>query len=189
MTTKQKFNSIDQSKLSKEAKSTLEKMKKASDNFKNEAITKKVDAALDQLIARLKKEKPEAIKKTPIATKKKATPKKTPNSNKGGVMKLAKEIRKEGESWSDAVKRAGEQMKKGEKKAESEVKNELDKLKDLIENDEILRGFKNSDVSRDAKLKAKPKGKRKSTAGWKNQYGASKGGRTYYENRENRSDT
>jgi ppGpp synthetase/RelA/SpoT-type nucleotidyltranferase len=188
MTTKQKFNSIDQSKLSKEAKSTLEKMKKASDNFKNEAITKKVDAALDQLIARLKKEKPEAIKKTPIATKKKATPKKTPNSNKGGVMKLAKEIRKEGESWSDAVKRAGEQMKKGEKKAESEVKNELDKLKDLIENDEILRGFKNSDVSRDAKLKAKPKGKRKSTAGWKNQYGASKGGRTYYENRENRSD-
>ena len=186
MTTKEKFNSIDQSKLSKEAVSTLTKMKKASDDFKNEAVTKKVDAALDQLIKRLKKEKPEAIKTVKKHTAKKTASKST--GSKGTVMKLAKEIRKEGESWRDAVKRAGEQIKKGDKKAVSEVKSEMDKLKDLIENDEILRGFKNSDVSRDAKLKAKPKGKRKSTAGWKNQYGASKGGRTYYESRENRSD-
>jgi len=32
-------------------------------------------------------------------------------SNKGGVMVLAKQIRKEGESWKDALKRAGQQLK------------------------------------------------------------------------------
>jgi hypothetical protein len=31
--------------------------------------------------------------------------------NKGGVMTLAKQIRKEGESWQDALKRAGQQLK------------------------------------------------------------------------------
>ena len=30
---------------------------------------------------------------------------------RGGVMVLAKKIRKEGESWKDALKRAGQQMK------------------------------------------------------------------------------
>ena len=32
-------------------------------------------------------------------------------SNKGGIMVLAKQIRKEGESWKDALKRAGQQLK------------------------------------------------------------------------------
>jgi hypothetical protein len=31
--------------------------------------------------------------------------------NRGGVMVLAKKIRKEGESWKDALKRAGQQLK------------------------------------------------------------------------------
>ena len=30
---------------------------------------------------------------------------------KGGIMVLAKKIRKEGESWKDALKRAGQQLK------------------------------------------------------------------------------
>jgi hypothetical protein len=30
---------------------------------------------------------------------------------KGGIMTLAKKIRKDGESWQDAVKRAGQQLK------------------------------------------------------------------------------
>jgi excinuclease ABC subunit A len=32
-------------------------------------------------------------------------------TNRGGVMVLAKKIRKEGESWKDALKRAGQQLK------------------------------------------------------------------------------
>jgi len=31
--------------------------------------------------------------------------------NRGGVMVLAKKIRKDGESWKDALKRAGQQLK------------------------------------------------------------------------------
>jgi hypothetical protein len=38
--------------------------------------------------------------------------KKTTTSTKGSAMKLAKEIRKEGEKWTDAVKRANAQLKK-----------------------------------------------------------------------------
>ena len=34
-----------------------------------------------------------------------------PKGNRGGVMVLAKKIRKEGESWKDALKRAGQQLK------------------------------------------------------------------------------
>jgi hypothetical protein len=45
--------------------------------------------------------------------KNKSETKKSSNSTKrGGAMQLAKEIRKEGEKWTDAVKRANEQLKK-----------------------------------------------------------------------------
>jgi len=40
-----------------------------------------------------------------------ATGGETKKGGKGGIMVLAKKIRKEGESWQDALKRAGQQLK------------------------------------------------------------------------------
>ncbi|MCC6721764.1 MAG: hypothetical protein IT243_06135 [Bacteroidia bacterium] len=45
-----------------------------------------------------------------------------------------------------------------------------------------------SDIAKDKNIRALKPGKRISKRGWKNQYGTSKGGKTYYENRPNRSD-
>jgi hypothetical protein len=45
------------------------------------------------------------------ANQKMATGGETKKSGKGGIMVLAKKIRKEGESWQDALKRAGQQLK------------------------------------------------------------------------------
>lgn len=122
---------------------------------------------------------------TPSAPKKRTT-----------VATLAKAIRRKGESWQSALKRAGEQMKSERKAAESATKTELEKLRKMIKSDPKFSDYprtygkqsKAIDVSKDAKTKARPAGKRVSKKGVKNQYGTSKGGRTYWENRDNRSD-
>jgi antirestriction protein len=98
-------------------------------------------------------------------------PKRTP-------MSLAKEIRKQGESWSDARARASKMMKEGSKEVTKTVETELDKLSKLVKRKKELR----SQVGRtnlliDSKRKAKPMGKR-----------ISKDGNVYYENRANRTD-
>ena len=189
MNIKQKFNSIDQSQMNAKVKDVLKKMEKASKGFTDEVVNKKIEPQLDKLIARIKDKKPSAIKtakETAKAVKKKDYPEKKKWSSK--FMDLAKKIRKEGESWQDAMKRAKKQLEDEKKKSESKVKTEIDTLKELIKTDPILKGFSGSDLQRDAVRKAKPSGKRKSQKGWKNQYGTSKGGRTYYENRENRKD-
>lgn len=72
-----------------------------------------------------------------------------------------------------------------------EVVNKVaDPLQDAIESDPALKGFnrKATDVLRDAARPAMTSGRRVSRKGWKNQYGESKGGRVYYESRENRMD-
>ena len=108
------------------------------------------------------------------------------------VMTVAKRIRKDGEKWQDALKRAKSQMGKETKKSKTAVESEMSKLKKLISEDSVLKGFNKSDIQRDAVRKAKPRGKRKtSTKGeTTNQYGTFKNkvGRPYWESRENRSD-
>ena len=122
---------------------------------------------------------------TPSAPKKRTT-----------VATLAKAIRRIDEPWQSALKRAGEQMKAETKAAESATKTELEKLRKMIKSDPKFSDYprtygkqsKDIDMSKDAKTKARPAGKRVSKKGVKNQYGTSKGGRTYWENRDNRSD-
>ena len=66
----------------------------------------------------------------------------------------------------------------------------------MLANDPKLAGYprtygkqsKRIDANKDAKIKAQPAGKRVSKKGHMNQYGPSKGGRVYWENRDNRSD-
>lgn len=98
-------------------------------------------------------------------------PKRTP-------MSLAKEIRKEGESWSDARARASKMMKEKTHTATKDVESELDKLTKLVRGKKELRGqVYKTDLLRDAKRKAKPMGRR-----------ISKDGNVYYENRPEHSD-
>jgi len=196
MSAKAKYESLDRSKLDKGVLKLLDVMKKKTDNFENKEVVKasKVEGALDKLIAKypdaVKKSKPKAKAKPKAKSKAKA--KSTGSPKKETVMTVAKRIRKDGEKWQDALKRAKAEMGKETKKSKSAVESEMDKLKKLIAEDSVLKGFQKSDLQRDSVRKAKPRGKRKSTTKGEttNQYGTFKNkvGRPYWESRENRSD-
>ena len=147
------------------------------------------------------------VKGTKKVSKKTPTPSK-PKRKGETAMERAKKIRKKDSSgklepWNNAFARAQKELKaeatKAKKDAEKVVSTTSQALKSLekmIQNDPKLKGYprtygnqsKRIDANKDAKIKAKPAGKRVSKKGHKNQYGESKGGRVYWENRDNRSD-
>jgi hypothetical protein len=177
MTIKQKFSSIDQSKLTADQKAFLTKIKDVTKNFTDAEMNKKVEAPLDGFIAKAKEKMPEAIKSASAKSKAKSSqtrkPKRTP-------MSLAKEIRKEGESWKDAQARASKMMKEDSKDLSKTVETELDKLSKLVRSQKSrakLSGLSGTNIKRDSVRRAKPKGRR-----------ISKDGNVYYENRDNRTD-
>lgn len=194
MTIKQKFSSIDQSKLTADQKAFLTKIKTVTKNFTNEEMNKKVEAPLNGFIEKAKEKMPEAIKSSPVKrtasskTSQTKKPKRTP-------MSLAKEIRKEGESWNDARARASKMMKEDSKDLSKTVETELDKLSKLVKDAKTrskLVGIKGTDIKRDAVRRAKPRGARTVTHSGEtsNQYGTfnNKLGRKYYESRDRHSD-
>lgn len=221
MTFKEKYNSIDQSKLPENAKSYMADFKKDSDNFTNKQAMALMMPVLDRFIKGLKDSGyGDAIKGgAKKETKKAETPKemakeiveeaveqpetktgkpKVGKISKGDFMKIAKEIRKEGESWNSAMKRAGEIIRTQKEVVKKEATRQYEKLKKFIEkHPEVYPmdipvqggGFRRTTVSKDAPRVALPKGKRVSRKGWKNQYGKSDGGNKYYEYRSNRYDT
>jgi antirestriction protein len=194
MTIKQKFSSIDQSKLTADQKSFLEKIKNVTKDFTDSEMNKKVEAPLDNFIAKAKEKMPEAIKSAPAKRTSKATPSQT-KKPKRTPMSLAKEIRKEGESWSDARARASKIMKEDSKDLSKTVESELDKLTKLVRSQKDkskLAGISGTDIKRDSVRKAKPRGARTVTHSGEtsNQYGTfnNKLGRKYYESRDRHSD-
>lgn len=157
-TAKNKFDSIDKSKINSQAtKDLLSKIEKGL-NSKVEDNQKRAEDLLDKIISQAK------AKKADIFVSKTPAPKQTPTA----------------------------------KKAKAKVtKSKLDDLMDAIKNDPLLADFNSarrvkgggrSDIEIDAERKARESGVRVSKKGWKNQYGKSKGGRKYYEYRENRID-
>lgn len=181
MTIKQKFSSIDQSKLTADQKAFLTKIKDVTKNFTDKEMNKKVEAPLNGFIEKAKEKMPEAIKSAPVrrTTKSKAKPTRT-SSSKPTAMTLAKEIRKEEESWSSARARASKMMKEKTKTTSKDVESELDKLIKLVRGKKDrakLSGISGTNIKRDSTRKAKPRGRR-----------ISKDGNVYYENRENRTD-
>lgn len=197
MTNKQKFNRIDQSKLEQKQVDVLQQIKQKTNNFtaKDEELNKKISSALDNIISALQQKNPEALKPARGRTAKGTTTKKaktTPTKSKSGVMKLAKEIRKQDETWADARKRASEMIKNQKTKVSAKVDTEIKKLLAVVKKRKELQGFGKSDIQRDSVRKAKPKGKRVVTkqGTTSNQYGTfqNKLGRKYYENRDNHSD-
>jgi hypothetical protein len=222
MTFKEKYNSIDQTKLPETAKAYMVDFKKDSNNFTNKEAMAKMMPALDKFIAALKDSgygeaikgaaKKETKKKAETPTemakeivedaieqpKTKTGKPKVGKISKGDFMKIAKEIRKEGESWNDAMKRAGEIIRKQKEGVKTKAVRQYEKLKKFIaKHPEVYRedipvrggGFRKTTLEVDAPRIALPRGKRVSKKGWKNQYGKSDGGKTYYEYRSNRFDT
>ena len=194
MTIKQKFSSIDQSKLTADQKAFLTKIKDVTKNFTDAEMNKKVEAPLNGFIEKAKEKMPEAIKSAPAKRTSKATPSQT-RKPKRTAMSLAKEIRKEGESWNDARARASKMMKEDSKDLSKTVETELDKLSKLVrgqKNKGKLSGISGTDIKRDASRKAKPRGTRTVTHSGEtsNQYGTfnNKLGRKYTENRDRHSD-
>jgi antirestriction protein len=149
-------------------------------------IEEKVEDALE--VAEKKEEQAEAKKTTSrkprakktVANKTSSRKQSETSKPKRTAMSLAKEIRKEGESWSEARARASKMMKEDSKEVNKSVESELDKLIKNIRSQkqrQKLSGISNTDIRRDASRKAKPKGRR-----------ISKNGKVYYENRDNRTD-
>lgn len=167
-TLKEKYDSIDQSKISAEQKSFLDKIKKVTNDFKSKdkEVNDKVEGALDKMIATFKEKMPEAIKGTSSAKPKKRN-----------TMSVAKEIRKEGESFTEAKKRASKKIADDKADAKETIKSELDKLNAFIKSRKKLADIKGTDLLRDSKRKAKPVGKR-----------ISKTGKVYYEYRDSKTD-
>ena len=169
MTIKEKFSSIDQSKLTAEQKSFLSKIKNVTKDFsiKDKDVNDKVEGALDKMIATLKEKMPEAIKST--------TAPKTPR--KRSVMSVAKEIKKPEESFEEAKKRATKKIADDKESVKETIKSELDKLNEFIKKKKTLQDIKGTDLLIDSKRKAKPVGRR-----------LSKTGRVYYEYRDSKTD-
>lgn len=194
MTIKQKFSSIDQSKLTADQKAFLTKIKDVTKNFTDAEMNKKVEAPLDGFIAKAKEKMPEAIKSAPVKRTGKAKTSQT-RKPKRTAMSLAKEIRKQGETWKDAQARASKMMKEDSKDLSKTVETELDKLSKLVRSQKErskLVGISGTNLKRDASRKAKPRGSRTVTHSGEtsNQYGtfSNKLGRKYTENRDRHSD-
>ena len=170
----------------------IEKLKKSLSNSKIPADLKpKIESEIKRLESldakqevkeEAKEEAKEVVAKKPrakrVATKKATAKPSQTRKPKRTAMSLAKEIRKEGESWNDARARASKMMKEETKTVSKKVESELDKLSKLVRSKKELRGqIGRTNLLIDAKRKAKPMGRR-----------ISKDGNVYYENRANRTD-
>lgn len=153
-------------------------------------IEKKVEKALE--VAEEKEEKAEAKKEEAEeraeakAEEKKAkkirtkTPKtdEKPKSAKKSVFSIAKEIRKDNESWEDAKERARKMMKSETTETKKKTKTETQKLLAMVRrNKEYKKLTGSSNLAKDATRRALARGKR-----------VSADGNVYYENRANRVD-
>jgi hypothetical protein len=207
-----KYESIDQSKLNAPTVKILEKVKtltadfttddeknnKIAEGVLNEIMKKNPDAI--KIVKREPKVKAKATKKPHKATHKAKSPHQgtssTPSTAKtaeNNIMALAKSIRKDGESFKDAMERAKQELKERKEKSVQKQKTELQKLYELVKTKKELQGFANSDIRRDSVRDAKPRGARVVTKeGFtSNQYGQNfpnKLGRKYWETRDNHGD-
>ena len=181
-----KYETIDQSKVTEKDKKVLEQLKKLTNNFEetDEAKNKVAEKILNQIELL----NPDAIKKPQVVAKIVAKAKKVVKAKKpattstaknsgNNIMSVAKEIQKSGESWKDAMERAKEVLKQRKEQVVEKKKTEMDKLLALVRTKKELKGFANSDINRDSRRTALPRGQRISANGNK-----------YYENRENRTD-
>jgi antirestriction protein len=144
-------------------------------------VEEKVEVAVDKAEKKAESTEPKKgrgrPRKTPATTP--VEPKATETAIKKTAMVVAKTIRKDGEKWNDAMKRANSVMKKEKVEVKKTTKSELDRLLARVRKNKSLmselKGVK--DLRRDAMRTAKPVGKRMSESG-----------NVYYEYRANKTD-
>jgi antirestriction protein len=144
-------------------------------------VEEKVEVAVEKAEKKAESTEPKKgrgrPRKTPATTP--AEPKATETAIKKTAMVVAKTIRKDGEKWNDAMKRANGVMKKEKVEVKKTTKSELDRLLARVRKNKSLmselKGVK--DLGRDAVRQAKPVGKRMSESG-----------NVYYEYRANKTD-
>lgn len=86
---KKKFDSIDQSKISDQAKQALSKIKQATDDFKDKKASKAIQGKFNELFAKIKSNKPEAIRGAKKATSgKKASASSVTDAAKSAIKKV-----------------------------------------------------------------------------------------------------
>jgi ppGpp synthetase/RelA/SpoT-type nucleotidyltranferase len=190
---KDKSENFTKAEVNKKVEPALDKLLVRLEKELPEAIkkpTKKVSKPKKEVKAKATKKT--VTKKTTKKATKKATQTKTTKPKKEGAKehistRASKLAKKEGITFKEARARLSKEAKEKEKK---ETKTALDELQKLISSTEFQKDLtkfpkKNkggerkldSDLERDAKRPALPRGKR-----------TSKSGKTYYEYRDNRSD-
>jgi hypothetical protein len=160
--------------VKEEVKEIEEKVEKAL-----EVAEKKEEQA--EAKAEEKKEKaPRKAREKKVSTSETKTQKVEPKATakKKSVFSIAKEIRKDGESWEQAKERASKMMKSDTTETKKKVRTETDKLLAMVRrNKEYKKLAGSSNLPKDAQRRALPRGKR-----------VSADGNVYYENRANRVD-
>lgn len=144
-------------------------------------VEEKVEVAVEKAEKKAESTEPKKgrgrPRKNPATTP--VEPKATETAIKKTAMVVAKTIRKDGEKWNDAMKRANGVMKKEKVEVKKTTKSELDRLLARVRKNKSLMseldGVK--DLRRDAMRTAKPVGKRMSESG-----------NVYYEYRANKTD-
>lgn len=171
--------------VKEEVKEIEEKVEKALE------VAEKKEEQAEAKVEEKKEKAPRKAREKKTSTSETKTPKVEPKATakKKSVFSIAKEIRKDGESWEQAKERASKMMKSDTTETKKKVRTETDKLLAMVRrNKEYKKLAGSSDLPKDASRRALPRGKRVSQGGWKNQYGESEGGKVYYENRANRVD-
>jgi len=156
---KEKFKSIDQSKISDQAKKALQLMKEATDNFKDEDAVSKIRPKFDSLYDKIKAAKPNAIR--------------------GGVKVVAKPATA---AQTKSVKTAASSLSLSAKKRISEAKKErksqgISTSKSDIEKDSTIKAIRKTGRRVSQGLRANRYGTK-----------AQNKGNVYYEYRNNRYD-
>ena len=187
----------DEGMTATEVKKEVTKIEKKVDDSV-EVVEKKIEQEKEKMEEKVEVKKTTTRKpRTTRTVAKKPTTRKPSQTSKPKptAMTLAKEIRKEGESWNDARARASKMMKEKTKSTSKDVESELDKLIKLVrgeKNKQKVSGISGTNLRRDASRKAKPRGARRVTHSGEtsNQYGtfSNKLGRKYYESRDRHSD-
>ena len=170
MTIKQKFERIDQSKLEPKQVDALKIVLDFTENFKtkDKDKIKITNEKLDNIIVKLQEKNPDAVKPIPSPKTSAKTPTKKvvkPKTPKRNIFSVAKEIKKEGETFEEAKKRASMLIKQEKEEANKTIKTEMQSLLKYIKLHKELQGISGTDLGRDAKRLAKVGGRRISKDG------------------------
>ena len=190
-----KSENKEQREIGLKSEKALEKLlaSKKGEAVKKEAPKKSTPTPKAKPKAESKaKPKSKAKATTKAKTKAKSTAKKSSSTSKTVPFTKRASIlmKKEGITWEQAKSKLKAQINEEKKKLKNDKKQALDDLQKLINAPEFQKAMGkygksvsggkktlDSDIERDAKRPAKPRGKR-----------TSKSGKTYYEYRDNRSD-